>query len=261
MTGYEFKTDFENDKNCYKKCSYYYYFDENKNYFCTETEECPEEYRELIPEQKKCIKRNNSECEINDYLENKCNISLSPSELIPQISSYITNSENIDLLMQIIDNDKYIIKHLNNSILELISLDNQEFSDNPGISIIELNECKDILNQVYGIKNASLLLYKIDTQIEGYSALSVNYELYNPNNFSKLNLDYCNQSFIYIKIPALINPEETYKYDPKSDYYNDMCFPYTNENEADVLIKDRKNEFINNNMSLCENNCEFKGYD
>ena len=261
MTGYEFKTDFENDKNCYKKCSYYYYFDENKNYFCTETEECPEEYTELIPEQKKCIKRNNSECEINDYLESKCNISLSPSELIPQISSYITNSENIDLLMQIIDNDKYIIKPLNNSILELISLDNQEISDDPGISIIELNECKDILNQVYGIENASLLLYKIDTQIEGYSTLSVNYELYNPNNFSKLNLDYCNQSFIYIKIPVLINPEETYKYDPKSDYYNDMCFPYTNENEADVLIKDRKNEFINNNMSLCENNCEFKGYD
>ena len=74
-------------------------------------------------------------------------------------------------------------------------------------------------------------------------------------------MDYCNQSFIYIKFPALINPEETYKYDPLSDYYNDMCFPYTNENEADVLIKDRKNEFINNNMSLCENNCEFKGYD
>ena len=35
-----------------------------------------------------------------------------------------------------------------------------------------------------------------------------------------------------IKIPVSINPDEIFKYDPKSDYYNDMCFPYNNEDGA-----------------------------
>ena len=34
-----------------------------------------------------------------------------------------------------------------------------------------------------------------------------------------------------------------------------------NLNGTDILIDDRQSEFINNNMSLCENNCEFYGYD
>ena len=134
-------------------------------------------------------------------------------------------------------------------------------NNNENVATIELNDCKEILNEKYGLENKSILLYKTNTKIEGYSTISVNYELYNPNNFSKLNLDYCNKTSIYIKIPVSINPDEIFKYDPKSDYYNDMCFPYNNEDGADVIIKDRKDEFIDNNMSLCENNCEFKDYD
>ena len=34
----EFKNDFENDKNCYEKCKYYYYYEELNDYHCTENE-------------------------------------------------------------------------------------------------------------------------------------------------------------------------------------------------------------------------------
>ena len=44
---------------------------------------------------------------------------------------------------------------------------------------------------------------------------------------------------------------------PKSDYYNDICSSTTSECGTDISLKDRKNEFINNNMSLCEENCDF----
>ena len=55
--GYEIKSDFENDNNCYKICEFYYYFDENKTYHCTTTNNCPTEFNQLIPEQNKCVKK------------------------------------------------------------------------------------------------------------------------------------------------------------------------------------------------------------
>ena len=35
----------------------------------------------------------------------------------------------------------------------------------------------------------------------------------------------------------------------------------TNEYNTDVTLEDRQNEFINNNLSLCEEDCKFNSYD
>ena len=43
-----------NDKNCYKVCDHYYYFDKNKKYICLEEDKCPPDYK-LINGEKKCI--------------------------------------------------------------------------------------------------------------------------------------------------------------------------------------------------------------
>ena len=40
---------------CYEDCDYYYYFNESNEYFCTETNKCPEKYNKLITEKMKCI--------------------------------------------------------------------------------------------------------------------------------------------------------------------------------------------------------------
>ena len=53
--NYRFLNDFENDNNCYKNCDYYYYFDSNKNYYCTSEYKCPDEHNKLIKEKNKCI--------------------------------------------------------------------------------------------------------------------------------------------------------------------------------------------------------------
>ena len=56
LSGFIFKDNFENDNNCYENCTYNYYFDENRDYYCTSNEECPQnEYNKLIPLKKKCI--------------------------------------------------------------------------------------------------------------------------------------------------------------------------------------------------------------
>ena len=45
-----------------------------------------------------------------------------------------------------------------------------------------------------------------------------------------------------------------------SEYYNDICYIYTKEKGNDITLKDRKNEFITKNLSLCEKYCEFSDY-
>ena len=49
-------------------------------------------------------------------------------------------------------------------------------------------------------------------------------------------------------------------YDSQSEFFSDICYTYTNNNGTDVILKDRQTEFINNNRSICEENCNLVGY-
>ena len=293
--GYTFIDDFENGNNCFINCQYYYYFDENNNYYCTETENCPPLYSKLI-DNKKCVKNtdstslitasdtnfestetvdstynfqssyifstslyNDTECDVNDYLKNYCNIPMNISNIIEIIKNSIESKEINDLLNDIINKGKNITKSIGKITLQLIEIENQKKDSN--ISLIDFGECEQILRDNYGLENSSILLYKIDIPIEGYSTISVQYELYETYNYTLLNLDYCNKSSINIHVPVKINENEVDKYNPSSEFYNDICYPHSNENGADVILVDRKNEFIDNNLTLCDDDCEFKEYD
>ena len=67
----------------------------------------------------------------------------------------------------------------------------------------------------------------------------------------------CENEKIQISIPVNIDENNLFKYNISSDYYNEICFQFTTEYKTDI---DRWNEYVNNNMSLCESNCEFTGY-
>ncbi|MBO6195110.1 MAG: hypothetical protein J6O56_02045, partial [Bacilli bacterium] len=54
ISTHEMKNDFVNDKNCYEKCTYNYYYDSSNNYHCT-NKDCPSEYNKLIEDKKRCI--------------------------------------------------------------------------------------------------------------------------------------------------------------------------------------------------------------
>ena len=45
-----FEIKIGNNKNCYEKCEYYYYVDEENNYHCTEGLSCPKDYPTLLAE-------------------------------------------------------------------------------------------------------------------------------------------------------------------------------------------------------------------
>ena len=63
-----------------------------------------------------------------------------------------------------------------------------------------------------------------------------------------------------ILLPAIIEKNDINKYNSSHEYYNDICYTYTTDNGTDIILTDRKNEFISYNMSLCESKCEYGGY-
>ena len=137
---------------------------------------------------------------------------------------------------------------------------------NPKTTTIDLGRCEDILKNFYpGIGfNESLYIFKFDAFVEGKSGPKVEYEVYYP--FDKihlqlLDLSICEGEEIFIGYPLNISVDELDLYNSESDYYSDLCYPYINSKGTDVILNDRQNEYINNNKSLCDENCKFSRYD
>ena len=50
-------------------------------------------------------------------------------------------------------------------------------------------------------------------------------------------------------------------FNPNSDFYNNLRSTLTDENGVDKPLKPRQIEFIDNNMSVCEEDCHLKEYE
>ena len=187
------------------------------------------------------------------------------NEIIKDIRN--NNIENIitdSLIENIIKQKKDLIikDDENNVIYQITTTENQNNTNTNNISRIILGECEGILKDVYNIdENETLIIFKIDYFKPDSLIPIIGYEIFHPKNKSKLDLNYCKNGHINLNIPVNIDEGNLIKYDPKSEYYTDDCYPYTTENGTDILINDRHIEYNDNNMSLCEKNCDFIGYE
>ena len=105
-----------------------------------------------------------------------------------------------------------------------------------------------------------LIIFKRDYYNNETLIPLIEYEVYHPYNKSKLDLSFCNNT-ISLSIPVQINEDKLYQYNPNSDYYKDECSSYSTDNGTDILVYDRKKEYSDNKLSLCEANCYYQGYD
>ena len=168
-----------------------------------------------------------------------------------------------EIISNVIMNDKkdLVIKD-ENTLFQLTSSDNQNNNQNNNISSIILGECENILKKKYKIdENQPLLILKIDYFQQDSLIPIIGYEVYHPINKTKLDLNYCKDANINLNIPALINENDLFKYDPNNEYYKDECIPSSTDSGTDILVNDRQNEFNDNNMALCEKNCTYNGYE
>ena len=207
-------------------------------------------------------------CSASEIFVNICGISDNDNtefedEIIYKIKSELINGQLNFLLTSVIfeKNDDLIINN-QGKIYQITTSDNQNKNDYDNISTIKFDDCEKKLKKQYNIpKNESLLILKMDKYNEGSLIPIIEYEVYNPSTKQQLDLDACENIQISIYLPVIINESVIYKYNQSSDYYNDICYTYSNENGADITLADRKNEFNEKNLSLCESNCEFKEYD
>ena len=192
------------------------------------------------------------------------NMQVTKDEFIKCIKSEIFNGDLDIYLSNVIIGEKkdLVLKDEDGTIYQFTSSDNQNNNEYNNISIIHLGECEAKLKSHYNIDiNESLLIFKIDLYNQGLSVPIIEYEIYNLKTKELLDLNICKDIKIDISIPVSINEDDLYKYNSSSDYYNDLCFTHTSEKGTDISLNDRKKEFVNNNLSLCEANCDYSGYD
>ena len=247
----KFKTEFSSLSNLlYKKEELLYSFNitnlsSEENIFSKEIENCDSE------------KFFNNKCIFNEY-EREIK-----QKIINMIIKQIKEGNMNDIINNtIIKNKEDLIEMQNDVIYQLTSSENQKNKKYINISSLELNECEDKLRSYYNIsENDPLIIFKLDNIISYINIPIVEYEVYDPITKRALSLDICNDTKINIEYPVNINEDEMFKHDPNSDFYNDRCFPYTSDRGTDIIIEDRKKEYNDKNLALCEKDCDFKGYD
>ena len=258
----------KNENNCFNiNILTYNYYKEDGNLICVPLNSlCPEDY----PFENKITK--------------ECTKILNFDDLILEKYIYTNTKNAIDKVVQLIyeeiKNNKLNISAnflINNdgTIFQITTPENQQYYINNSlynnISSIDLNECADILKKENNIKEP-LIIVKLDIKRNDTPSTQVEYEVYNPYNLQKLNLSVCDNINIDIYAPVVFDKdylelikhlkEQGYDiFNPEDSFYNDICSTYNSQNNTDVIIKDRKNDFYNPNLFLCEDTCEYKSFD
>ena len=87
------------------------------------------------------------------------------------------------------------------------------------------------------------------------------YSKLNGNKLIKLNISVCKNTEISIILPLEIKENENLdELNTSSGYYNNICYSTTSESGTDILLKDRKKEFIDKNKAVCQDDCVFYNY-
>ena len=258
----EYKYEFR--KKCHRECP----SDSTKeeNYFCKPI--CNKDKPYEIVKTQECVEK----CDYKEIKDKSC--------ILNYKNPIKEDTEKIydDLLKNIEDDftsDNYNTSNLENGNDDIIVLaqmtitftttENQkDEGKNINVTTIDLKDCEKILKDEYHIPETELLyMKKIDVIEEGMKIPKIQYEVYtkyNRTNLLKLNLSYCSNTQIDISIPTKLT-ESLDKLNLSSEYYNDICYTATSDSGTDITLSDRKDEFINNNKTVCQEKCIFAEYD
>ena len=91
----------------------------------------------------------------------------------------------------------------------------------------------------------------------------IEYNIYYPlysKEMIQLDISKWENEYIEISIPVDIENNNIDKYNKSSPYYNDICSITDSDNGVDLILSDRKKKFQDNNMTLCEEDCDLIEY-
>ena len=139
------------------------------------------------------------------------------------------------------------------------------------LTTIEINDCINKIVEYYNYSSANeLKMIKID--FNSTNGISDNMEFFIfDSNGKELNTSICEESSIIIKKPIKDNENidlETAKYysekfgidvyNASEEEFNDICTQFISENNTDVTIKNRREDYFQN-VTFCEKNSVYLG--
>ena len=188
------------------------------------------------------------------YINNKSEYDMKKENLIKNFNKmYISEGNDIEEKLE------------ENILINWSSTETEKNNINSNKTIIYLAECENIIKLEYNIPlNDSLYIFKLEKREEGMKIPKIEYEVYYPlyksNELIQLNLSICQNTKIDLSIYVDINNENIDKYNKSSSYYKDICSKTDSNSKTDITLSDRKKEFIDKNLTLCEEDCDFVDY-
>ena len=258
--NYEFGIKINNYMNCYQNCSYYYFFDIENRFHCTNNYSCPQEYPQLIESKKECVKYN-----IQNIINDKEKL-INETENISKEKEEEYYNDVINTIKNIFESKDYDTSNIDNGGEDIIETNRMKIimAKIENQKNIDFGECENLLRKYYNISNnISLYLETINVIQKGMNTSKIGYDIFCKlfeKNLIKLNLTACENSKISLKIPIVIT-ENLDKLNSSSGYYNDICYTATSKDGTDISFKDRKKEFSEDNRIVCQEDCEFSKYD
>ena len=224
---------------------------------------------------------NYENCIFKEKITKKCGEIATFEDLINNEYIPLKNKDSIDKVFEIISEDlkntnktKEVIIEGENVIYQITTTESQKNyminNDYYNISSIDLGECGKTLQSIYHIETP-LIIVKADIKRDDTVSTQVEYQVINPNNYEILDLKYCNNEDINIYPPVNLAQKtlDLFKYlkaqgydlfDSNDKFYNDICSLFNSYNDTDVILNDRRKDFYNPNITLCEENCIYKGF-
>ena len=180
------------------------------------------------------------------------------------ISNFISTNLNSSIISQN-DNIKVALTASSTSLKEQLKT---------STSAIDLGDCADTLKNYYNIPGEQdlIILNKELNNNNESSTLNNNNEI-EVYDYSgrKLNLSVCQEEITVVKyigdaeeldIETAMDYAELGIdiYNASSEFFNDLCYQYDNEDGADITMEDRRNE-VYQNVSFCQDGCSYEGID
>lgn len=220
---------------------------QNENNFCA---------IEIIPISENIFRTELTQKELEGYI----------SEILKDPNNMIINGENFkyEIYKTYKDNkDLSNITSLHRKIIKE-SFNLRKIQDLSDISFLDLGDCEKKIREKHKIdENDPLIISKIDIY-EGSVIPKVAYTIFDKEG---KKLEFPEDCKIKISFPILdkekINlnkAKEIYDesgadiYDANDKIFNDICFPYSDSNKGDTILKDRRKD-LHINVSICDKGC------
>ena len=265
--GYYKKSENEIEECTRENSKFYIDLETNKNICFKKDLLCPTDYPFLIYSTNEC----KDSCSYTELFNKDCSFSQINDVIYKElkedvINTYPNNGDNL-----VIEGEDEYVFQLTTSLNEINSLEGIK-ANGYNLSMIDISNCENLLRQENGIDgNTPLIILKFEKLTNVASEKNVQYEIFNPNNKSKLDLSICKSTSIDLYIPIQLSEKTQNLYEDLQEsgynlfnindsFYQDICSTYKSENNTDVLLTDRKNDFYSINETMCQSNCKYSDY-